>query len=149
MALQDIKNYRVAIKEVYRVLKEEGRFLFVILHPCFERRTIGNRIIGGWQYKKGTNVRSTENALYKKVDRYFDTRTHVISWNSERLTRYFKTTSFHRPLTDYAVALYNAGFLISRLKEPRPTKRGLKKYPIFFKKELRIPSSIVIEAVRC
>lgn len=149
MALQDIRNYQGAVKEVWRVLKKRGRFVFVIPHPCFEIRIIGGKIIGGWVYKKGTKDKSTENALYKKVDRYFDTHRDIVSWEMERLTKHFKTTSFHRTLTGYADALHNAGLMISRLKEPKPTKRGLAKYPIYFKKTLRIPDSIVIEAVKC
>jgi SAM-dependent methyltransferase len=36
MSLQDIKNYRAGIAEVSRVLKNHGRFIFSIPHPCFE-----------------------------------------------------------------------------------------------------------------
>lgn len=161
MALQDIKDYKGAIKEVSRVLKKYGRFVFVIPHPCFEVRIIGDKKIGGWEYKKGTKERSIDNvpywtkdkliknALYYTVDRYFDTRKDVILWKMERLTKHFETTSFHRTLTDYSDALYSAGFLISRLKEPKPTKRGLAKHPEYFEGNLRIPQFIVVEAVKC
>lgn len=148
MALQDIEDYQDAIKEASRVLKKRGRFAFAIPHPCFEVRSIGDKVVGGWEYSKGTKDKSTGKAIYYKVDRYFGTRRDIVPWNMERLTKHFKTTAFHRTLTDYADALYNAGFIISRLKEPMPTKRGLAKYPIL-KLCLRIPHSIVIEAMKC
>jgi len=68
MALQDIENYQDAIKEACRVLRKHGRVVFVIPHPYFEMRIIGDKIVGEWKYKKGTKDKSTENALYKKVD---------------------------------------------------------------------------------
>lgn len=150
MALQDIENYQDAVKEVCRVLRKRGYFVFVIPHPCFDTkyRRIGDKIIGGWEYKKGTKDKLPENALYYKVGRYFDTHSYIIPWNMKRLTQHFKTTTFPRTLTNYADALYNAGLMISRLKEPKPTKRGLAKYPIM-KEHLRIPQSIVIEAMKC
>lgn len=156
MALQDIKNYQDAIKEVFRVLRKHGRFIFVIPHPCFERRIIGNKIIGGWECKKGTKDKSSKNLLYYKpknplyykVDKYFDTHSYIIPWTMNRLTKHFRTTTFHRTLTDYADALHNAGLVISKLNEPKPTKRGLAKYPAYFKGNLRIPQSIVIEAMK-
>lgn len=148
MALQDIENYQKSFKEVYRVLKRQGRFVFVIPHPCFIRRIIDGKTIGGWEYKKGTKNLSSENALYYKVDEYFRTNKYIVQWNMNRLNKHFKSMAFHRTLTDYCNALAKAHFLISCLIEPKPTLKGLAKHPAFFEKTLRVPSSIVIEAVK-
>ena len=148
MALQDIDNYQDAIKEVHRVLKKGGRFVFAVPHPCFEKRMDGDKVISGWEHKKKTKDKSDKGAPFLKVDRYFDTCGYTIAWNMKRLTHHFETTSFHRTLSDYADALYKAGLMISRLKEPKPTKRGLAKHP-GLKKVLKIPQSIVVEAVKC
>ncbi|MFQ6061262.1 MAG: class I SAM-dependent methyltransferase [Thermoplasmata archaeon] len=147
MALQDIEDYRGAVKETCRVLKKHGRFVFSIPHPCFERRIMGDQIIGGWEYREGTEDESLEDALYYKVDRYFEVHSFIIPWKMERLTRHFETTSFHRTLTDYASALYDAGLAISRLTEPIPTREGIEKHPTM-KEHLRIPQSVIIEAVK-
>ncbi len=148
MTLQDIDDYQLAIKEAGRVIKKHGRFILVIPHPCFEKRIMKGKTIGGWEYKKGTKVKSPNTALYYKVDRYFDNHKYIIPWKMKRLKRYFKTTAFHRTLMDYVDALHNAGFVITRLKEPKPTKEGIKKYPNYFAGNLRIPNSMVIEAVK-
>jgi ubiquinone/menaquinone biosynthesis C-methylase UbiE len=157
MALQDVEDYRGAIKEAARVLKERGRFVFVITHPCFESRTVGGKQVAGWMYRSGAKkkdkevsayLKPEESALYFMVDRYFDAHSEIIQWRMERLTRHFETTAFHRTLTDYANAVHEAGLLISRLKEPRPTKKGMKLYPIM-KEICRIPHSIVFETVKC
>jgi ubiquinone/menaquinone biosynthesis C-methylase UbiE len=157
MALQDIEHYQGAINEVFRVLRKGGRFVFAIPHPCFEVRVIGGKWIGGWVYSRKPGVKDKETALNEKlnkiplyytVDRYFNHRCDIVNWNMKRLAKHFKTTSFHRTLTDYATALARAGFLIARIDEPKPTKRGLSKYPEYFKGNLRIPHSIVIEAIK-
>jgi len=36
MALMDIESYVEAISEVAKFLKNNGRFIFSITHPCFE-----------------------------------------------------------------------------------------------------------------
>jgi ubiquinone/menaquinone biosynthesis C-methylase UbiE len=146
MALQDIEPYQEAIRETYRVLKDGGRFVFVMPHPCFEKRVVNGTSIGGWEYEENSEGK-TENALYYKVDRYFDTRKYTVSWNMKRLTHHFATTSFHRTITDYANALYDAGFLISKLIEPKPIEEGGSSY-LELEKNLRIPQSIVIEAIK-
>lgn len=147
MALQDIENYQSTIKETHRVLKKQGQFVFSIPHPCFEVRIRGGKIVGGWKYGKASRSKPVRTALYYTVDRYFDTRRDIVPWNMKRLIRQFRTTAFHRTLTEYADTLYDAGFVISRLRESKPTKRGCARYPKL-KLCLRIPHSIIVEAVK-
>lgn len=158
MALQDIRNYRAAIGEGGRVLKKGGRFVFAIPHPCFEMRVIRGKRIGGWVYSREPGVKDKETALNQKVrtqplyytaDHYFDNRPDTVVWDAKRLARKFRTTAFHRSLTAYGRALNRTGFVISRIDEPRPTGRGLRNHPDYFKGNLRIPHSIIIEAVKC
>lgn len=128
MALHDIKDYEDAVAEVARVLKEGGRFVFSIPHPCFEKLNVN-----------GIRVNAAE--------RYFERIEHPMDWNMKRLTKPFKTVSFHRTLTDYSVALARNGFLISRLVEPTPTQEAVKKYPNL-EDELVRPQSIVFESTK-
>lgn len=128
MALQDIENHERAVSEVSRVLKNRGRFVFSIPHPCFEAITL-----------KRKRVRATE--------RYFGAVKHTIDWDMERLEKPFRTSSFHRTLTDYFEALHRNKLFISRLVEPKPTREALQKYPSL-KDTLTRPQSIVIEAIK-
>jgi SAM-dependent methyltransferase len=157
MAIQDVEDYRGAIKEAGTVLKEDGRFVFVIPHPCFEVRILDGKKIGGWVYEEESDIIDKESALNQKLDKtplyftmdlYFDTRRDIIDWDMERLTKHFKTSSFHRTLTDYSSAFKDAGLLISRMMEPLPTEKGLEEHPAYFKGNLRIPQSIVFEVVK-
>jgi hypothetical protein len=65
----------------------------------------------------------------------------------ERLLKPFKTTGFHRTLTDYFTAFHKNRLLVRRLMEPQPTKRGIIKHPPLREVLLR-PQSVVIEAVK-
>jgi len=129
MSLQDIQNYERAISEVARVLKNQGRFVFSIPHPCFE--TI---------IENGNRVSATR--------RYFGAVKYPIQWKMERLAKPFRTTSFHRTLTDYFDALFESRLFVSRLIEPRPTQEGLQKHPQL-REVLVTPQSTIIESIKC
>jgi ubiquinone/menaquinone biosynthesis C-methylase UbiE len=129
MSLQDIENYEKAISEVARVLKNLGRFVFSVPHPCF-----GTIIVDG----KRTSA----------AKRYFGIVKYPVQWEMERLAKPFTTTSFHRTLTDYFDALYKSKLVVSRLIEPRPTQEGLQKHPQL-REILVTPQSIIIESIKC
>jgi len=128
MALQDIKYYKKVISEVARVLKKRGRFIFSIPHPCFSKIVVNGKKIS-------------------TTTRYFGPVKHPIHWDMERLDKPFKTTAFHRTLTDYFEALHKSKLFVARLVEPKPTQEGLVKHPPL-REILVIPQSIIIEAVK-
>ena len=128
MSLQDVEDLRKAVSEVSRVLTTRGRFVFSIPHPCFETILVkGKRVSAG--------------------ERYFCALRYPIHWNMPRLKSPFRTSSFHRPLTDYVEALYRNGLLLRRLVEPKPTAIGLQKYPAL-EQSLQRPQSVIIESVK-
>jgi len=128
MALQDMENYRKAISEVSRVLRNQGRFVFSIPHPCFETVTVnGKKASAG--------------------ERYFSAVKYPIEWNMERLEKHFRTSSFHRTLTNYFEALFMNKLFVLRLVEPKPTKKGLQIHPSLAKALTR-PESIVVESAK-
>jgi len=129
MSLQDIENYKKTISEVARVLRDRGRFVFSIPHPCFET------IIAD-----GKRISTTK--------RYLGAAKYPVQWKMERLVKPFTTTSFHRTLTDYFDALYKSKLCVLRLVEPRPTQKGLRKHPPL-REVLLIPQSIIIESIKC
>jgi 2-polyprenyl-3-methyl-5-hydroxy-6-metoxy-1,4-benzoquinol methylase len=145
MALMDIERYQDAVSEVARVLKKRGRFLFSITHPCFEFGGLAHgELIGEWKYKDGA---ARKEASHLEIRHYFGVTEIVNVWDMERLVKSFRTTSFHRTLTDYFQALHKSGFVVTRLVEPKPSAKGVTKHP-HLRKHLKIPHSIIIEAVR-
>ncbi|HYB68835.1 MAG TPA: class I SAM-dependent methyltransferase [Candidatus Acidoferrales bacterium] len=146
MALMDIERYEDAISQVARVLKKNGRFVFSITHPCFEYGdTVGGEPIAEWKYEEGKENATEGKPGHLEIRRYFGITRCEVSWDMNRLVKPFRTTAFHRTLTDYFEALHKSGFVVTRLVEPRPTSRGVSEYPSL-RKHMLIPHSIIIEA---
>jgi len=110
-------------------VRNRGRFVFSIPHPCFETIIVN-----------GKRISATR--------RYFGVAKYPVQWKMERLEKPFRTTSFHRTLTDYFDALFRIRLFVSRLVEPRPTEKGLLKH-LQLREALVIPQSIIIESIKC
>ena len=134
--LCDTRDCRKAISEIARVVKPDGRFIFLIGHPCFGWQ------IGAWERIPEDSQRS-EDFLYFKVDSYFKRGTLESQWGEIPVL-----LSFHRPLSAYFHFLRESGFLVKDLIEPRPRRKALRDRPREWDKEDRIPPVLVIDAVR-
>jgi 2-polyprenyl-3-methyl-5-hydroxy-6-metoxy-1,4-benzoquinol methylase len=138
LVLQDVRDYRRAIREIARVLRPTGRFVFSIMHPAF-----ASPPVRGWVQEPRDSNRN-EDRQYVKVDRYFDRTTEAWGFGDGP-----RVTSFHRPLRDYFEALADAGFLVRRLEEPVPPPEAIEARPRDFMNEYdRVPLFLLIEAVR-
>ncbi|MHA1302289.1 MAG: class I SAM-dependent methyltransferase [Candidatus Heimdallarchaeaceae archaeon] len=105
----DVLNYKQAFKEINRVLKSQtGRFIWSNLHPVFGR-------IGNVTYKLPFDTKRNEEQLYVLTDRYFDTGGYLISWGD-----FNPLWQIERTLEEYSKALYEAGFVIKEIIEPKP-----------------------------
>ena len=119
----DLPDFMANTREVYRILRNRGRFVVANLHPM---RSAG----GGW-YK-------TENGKKEHVilDRYFE--------GNERYWRMMGVnfTNFHRTLSTYIHGFIEVGFKIEGIIEPTISKDQLALYPEL-EDELRVPNFII------
>ena len=136
MALMMIKRYDDAVKEVARVLKPKGIFVFSITHPCFW--TPGCEWIV--TDTKGTG---REEKIGWKVDNYHlrPVARWVITGCSQK-----ETYLFYRTLEDYFRALRKNGFVVEDLREPLPPKELMEKDPQF-EAELKRSVFLVVKSV--
>ncbi len=134
LALMDVLHLEKAMMEINRVLKEDGRLIFSILHPCFSTPPVH-----GWERVPPDSQRK-EDWIYWKVDRYFDRSVQVwqyLDWPF--------TYTFHRPLSDYIKTLIKNGFIITNFEEPVPSKQAMKEHYREFGNECdRIPWFLVV-----
>lgn len=107
MSLMDIPDFEEVFSEANRVLKDRGRFVFSILHPCF--CTPG----AGW-IRRGLFSKWGDKRLYWRVDHYFERRSGKGVFD-QALNVYF-----HRTLGDYVNGLIHHGFIIKEIDEPKP-----------------------------
>jgi SAM-dependent methyltransferase len=139
VSLVDVVDYEKALLEVSRVLKDRGRFVFSLVHPCFSPPVFG------WEPRKpGTIPLRDEDKLFRKVDHYFPAaEVRFRMWP----TAPAETINYHRPLSDYAHALRDAGLLIRDIVEPTPDPELAERLD-FWKGEFRAPTFIIFECVK-
>ncbi len=138
IVLVDVARYREAIKEIFRVLKVGGRFVFSITNPAFEAP-----VPARWVREPRDSFR-IEDRRYLAVDRYFD--RVAVFWGPPGGK--IAIGGFHRPLRDYFEALHEAGFVVSRFEEPVPSEEALRRHFYYFADLLRVPLFLIIEALK-
>lgn len=119
LALQNIEKMQEAMREASRVLKDDGRFVFVLNHPAFRIPKAS-----AWKYDEHEGVQ------YRRIDEYLSESKIKIDMTpgSEKDKKF--TVSFHRPLQAYVKALSKAGLAITRLEEwesHKKSERGPKQ----------------------
>jgi ubiquinone/menaquinone biosynthesis C-methylase UbiE len=122
MSLMDGRDYAGAVKEIHRVLRAGGCFVFSITHPCF--------------LTKGLTWTKDENGLEYRanVGNYFDKSPYVDKWKFSMSPEFqalpeFEVPYFPRTLSEYINELILNGFQLVELREPRPTEEACKQNP--------------------
>jgi len=135
VSLQDIADADGSARATSLVLKDGGRFVFSIPHPatCTPYRQ--------WE-RDGSGVKG---AL--KLDRYFDSGPRVLRWDMTRLKEHWETPYWHRTIEEWSDILMDAGFLIRRLREPRPSDDAVHKVPTLGD-ALRLPAFLIFDTIR-
>lgn len=110
-SIQDIDNHRDAIKNAALLLKPGGELAIFMVHPAF-------RIPRQSGWGKDPNRKLT----FRRVDRYKSEITIPLPQRTgqSQVTSFF----YHRPLSSYALALKDAGFVIKDLKEVYSSTTG-------------------------
>jgi ubiquinone/menaquinone biosynthesis C-methylase UbiE len=139
MTLMDFEDAAGAIRETSRVLRDSGRFVASISHPCFDNG--GN---SAWVSEK--LLGRSEPLRYRRIRQYRRLFSEMFPWRISETERGW-TRGYHRPLSWYASAFKSSGLAITALEEPEPTKE-------FFEGEsdaqflVEVPLQLVLEAVK-
>ena len=109
--LNDLQDPGQALKEFARVLRDQGRAVFLMLHPCF--------------YNNHAERAEPQNKL--PTSSYFHNRRIVQNFEVDGLQSPAANTSWLRPLESYTEALRESGFVITSLTEPHPSQRMIQE----------------------
>jgi ubiquinone/menaquinone biosynthesis C-methylase UbiE len=143
MAVQDVEGVDELFAGMARSLKEGGRAVFVMMHPCFR---VPRQSSWGWDDEKKTQ--------YRRIERYASPMSVPIATHPG--SEPGQNTMFHhRPLADYLNALGRAGLAVVACEEPLthrepppgPRAKGLKRageeIPVFLAiKAVRLPGGV-------
>jgi ubiquinone/menaquinone biosynthesis C-methylase UbiE len=105
LAIQNINPLQPVCEGVARALKVGGRFVIVMMHPCFRgpKET-------SWGWDESAKVQ------YRRVDRYLLPRkSPIVARPGADPGTY--TWTFHKPIESYVKSLRNAGLLIDGIEE--------------------------------
>jgi ubiquinone/menaquinone biosynthesis C-methylase UbiE len=105
LAVQNLHPIQPVFAGVSRALRERGRFVTVMMHPCFRG---AKETSWGWD--------EAQAVQYRRVDRYLLPRkTPIVTHPGKDPVQY--TWTFHKPIEAYVKALRNAGLLIDAIEE--------------------------------
>jgi len=131
LSIQNIHPLAPVFAGVAGRLKPGGRFVLVMMHPCFRGPKASS-----WGFDEKARVQ------YRRVDRYLVRRKEPIFTHPGSDPTHY-TWTFHRPIESYVKALRNAGLLIDAMEEwpshktsekgPRgeAENRARKEFPMF------------------
>ncbi len=138
LAIQNIEKLSDTVKEIARVLKNNGRAFLVLNHPSFRNPTHTH-----WGYDEH------EDKQYRRVEEYMSESKIKIDMTPGSKSDKKFTVSFHRPLQVYMKAFAKYGLGITRLEEwvshkesekgPRQRAENIsrKEIPLFMAIELQ------------
>mgnify|MGYP005782474441 FL=1 len=127
LALHYVKDYAELVPRVYRWLAPGGAFVFSAEHPTFT--AYGNQ---DWYYSPEGEI------LHFPVDRYF--------YEGEREAVFLGETvkKCHRTVDGYLKPLWQTGFTVEDLSEPRPPEEMMDLPGM--KDEMRRPMMLLVSA---
>jgi len=120
LALDYLKDWTPTFAEFFRLLKADGVFVFSVSHPAdefFEHHPNGN---------------------------YFDTEQVQMIWSFTGAK--VSVPYYRRPLTAMIDPLLEAGFILDKLIEPKPTPEFKEQDPLDYEKLMRSPGFICFRA---
>lgn len=134
MALMDIEDYKTTIQQISWVLKENGIFVFSILHPAFAWPACTTLKIPGDSQRNEDKIRIVLD--------YFDERPTLFE-------DYPKTITFTRPISAYFNEFAKNSLEFREMSEPKASDELVKQFPRHAYRDDDIkPDFLIVKAIK-
>lgn len=135
MVLMDVFDVGSVVEETRRVLSENGKFLFSIVHPCFYDA------LGKW-------IEIGRDAAFMPQKRYLDEviyMKHLVGLSSD-----VQLTHYNRPVQYYVNKLLNANMVITDFRETSFSEGYLRSINLYdeLKKYNLTANNLIIGAIK-
>jgi 2-polyprenyl-3-methyl-5-hydroxy-6-metoxy-1,4-benzoquinol methylase len=134
MAFMDMADIEPLLGALPALLAPGGRFVFSVLHPCFN--SVGSSKVAEEEDRAGELV----NRLGVKVTGYI---TPVAQRGLGMIGQPTPQIYFHRPLSVLVNACFDAGFMLDRLEEPVFREDSQPTYPFSWLNFREIPPVLI------
>lgn len=135
MALMDMAQIEPLLSTLSRLLKRQGRFVFSVLHPCFNNPDGCTLVV---EEAQGGEQLSTVHAV--KVSRYIHPSSEKgVGIPGQPEAHYY----FHRPLSILFSACLSAGFVLDGIEEPTFDQPSHSRRPLGWADFREIPPVLV------
>lgn len=109
MGLMDIADIRPLVFALTKLLKPEGRFVFSVMHPCFN--SLGSRQLLEVEERDNNIIKHLSIKVFRYITPHADKGIAIIG---QPVGQYY----FHRPLQLLLNTCFDAGFVLDRVEEP-------------------------------
>lgn len=117
LTLQNIEFPDLVIKNCTKHLRQNGRLVIVLNHPCFRIPKQSS-----WQIDESNKLQ------YRRINRYLTPLKIPITTLYNKRRPSSLTWSFHYPLSYYSEILYQNGFVIEKIEEWASDKTSFGEY---------------------
>jgi uncharacterized protein (DUF1330 family)/ubiquinone/menaquinone biosynthesis C-methylase UbiE len=135
MSIHDMADVTGVLQGASYVLRPGGRMVSSIPHPCT------NTPYRQWERDEAGRT------VALKIGRYFESGPMVSHWTMGRLAYHWHTPCWHYTLAEWSTLIAQAGFVIQRLYEPRPTEEQGARYPALAGARL-VPAVLIFGLVK-
>jgi 2-polyprenyl-3-methyl-5-hydroxy-6-metoxy-1,4-benzoquinol methylase len=134
LALMDMAEIEPLLEGLVVLLRQGGRFVFSVLHPCFN--TTGTTLLAEQEDRAGV-LRTTHSV---RVTRYLGLQPEKgIGIPGQPALQYY----FHRPLSVLFSACFRAGFVMTGIEEPAFSESADAR-PVNWESLSEIPPVLVV-----
>lgn len=128
MMLNEVENIKTPIKEAFRVLKNNGVFIFSVTHPAWDLYVFAQEVVG----VKSNKISGLGNYFRRGFAKFImGAHSKTNPSLAEKYNQEFEIEHYQRPLSDYFNELINTGFCVRKIIEPELTNELLQENPRF------------------